>query len=81
MDSFDGNRKVDRNEFLIGLKENGVQITKDEANLLLEFIDTNKDGTIDFDEFLIAIRVFLSFSFSFKRFLGTIECQKTGFGG
>jgi len=43
---------------LIGLKENGVQITKDEANLLLEFIDTNKDGSIDFDEFLIAIRVF-----------------------
>jgi len=56
-DSFDGNNKVDQNEFLVGLKENGVQITKDEANLLLDFIDSNKDGTISFDEFLIAMRV------------------------
>ena len=59
LDSFDGNKKVDRNEFLVGLKENGVQISKDEANLLLDLIDTNRDGTLDFDEFLIAMRVFL----------------------
>lgn len=57
LDSFDGNRKVDRNEFLVGLRENGVQITKEEANILLDFIDTNRDGTVDFDEFLVAIRV------------------------
>ena len=56
LDSFDGNNKVDRNEFLVGLKENGVQITKEEANLLLEYIDTNKDGTVSFDEFLVAMR-------------------------
>ena len=56
LDSYDGNKKVDRNEFLVGLKENGVQITKDEANILLEFIDTNRDGTVDFDEFLVAMR-------------------------
>lgn len=28
LDSFDNNRKVDRNEFVVGLKENGVTITK-----------------------------------------------------
>jgi len=33
MDSYDGNKRVDRDEFLIGLKENGVQITKQEANV------------------------------------------------
>ena len=61
LDSFDGNNKVDRNEFLVGLKENGVQITKEEANLLLDYIDTNKDGSVSFDEFLVAMRVNLLF--------------------
>jgi len=31
MDSYDGNNKIDKDEFLIGLKENGVNITKQEA--------------------------------------------------
>jgi hypothetical protein len=32
-DSYDGNRKVDANEFFVGLQENGVQITKAEADV------------------------------------------------
>jgi hypothetical protein len=28
LDSFDNNRKLDRNEFVVGLKENGVSLTK-----------------------------------------------------
>ena len=31
IDSYDGNRKVDKDEFLVGLQEVGVQITKPEA--------------------------------------------------
>jgi len=56
LDSYDGNKKVDRDEFLIGLKENGVTISKQEANALLDYMDTNRDGTLDFNEFLVAIR-------------------------
>ena len=32
-DSYDGNRKVDAGEFFTGLQENGVQITKAEADV------------------------------------------------
>lgn len=28
LDSFDNNRKLDRNEFVVGLRENGVTLTK-----------------------------------------------------
>ena len=32
-DSYNGNRKVDAQEFFVGLQENGVQITKAEADV------------------------------------------------
>lgn len=53
---FDGNRKIDKQEFYTGLKEYGVAITKREAEILLEYLDTNEDGFVNFDEFLVAIR-------------------------
>lgn len=56
MDSYDGNRKVDKEEFYWGLKEYGVTITKREAEILLDFLDTNEDGFVNYDEFLVAIR-------------------------
>ena len=56
MDSFDGNRKVDANEFYVGLTECGVEITQDEANQLLTFFDKDGDGHVNFDEFLVGIR-------------------------
>jgi len=56
LDSYDGNKKIDRNEFVVGLKENGVTITKDEANILMGYLDKDRDGCIDFDEFLVGIR-------------------------
>jgi len=31
IDSYDGNRKVDKDEFVVGLQEMGVQISKQEA--------------------------------------------------
>ena len=56
LDSFDGNKKVDSQEFYIGLQENGVDITQAEANSLLTFFDKDGDGHINFNEFLIGIR-------------------------
>ena len=69
MDSFDGNKKLDKNEFFTGLKEWGITVTKAEADVLwilslkqsfkelMKIIDKDKDGTVNFDEFLQAIRV------------------------
>lgn len=49
----DGNRKLDKEEFYVGLKEHKVKITQKEAIILLEYLDTNRDGMVDYDEFLV----------------------------
>jgi hypothetical protein len=36
-DSYDGNRKIDPNEFFIGLQENGVKLTKQESDVHASF--------------------------------------------
>lgn len=59
-DSFDGNSKIDKDEFYIGLKETGVTLTKQESDNLLSYFDKNNDGYIDFEEFLVGIRGQLS---------------------
>jgi Ca2+-binding EF-hand superfamily protein len=56
LDSFDGNRKVDRQEFMIGLREVGVTLSPQDANTLFGYFDKNADGVVDFDEFLVGIR-------------------------
>ena len=56
LDSYDGNRKVDAEEFRVGLRENGVELTQKESDALLSFFDKNGDGCVDFDEFLVGIR-------------------------
>jgi len=55
-DSLDGNRKIDRGEFMSGLQENGVDVTAAEANALFGLLDTDNDGTVNFDEFLVGVR-------------------------
>ena len=52
----DGNRRVDPQEFFVGLNECGCNLTKDETNELLAYLDTNSDGTVNYEEFLVAIR-------------------------
>ncbi len=52
----DGNRKVNKEEFYWGLRDNQIEISQREAVILLESLDTNGDGHVDFDEFLFAIR-------------------------
>eukprot|EP00744_Colponema_vietnamica_P010612 GILI01014984.1.p1 GENE.GILI01014984.1~~GILI01014984.1.p1 ORF type:complete len:194 (-),score=55.78 GILI01014984.1:303-884(-) len=56
LDSFDGNKKVDREEFVVGLRENGVTLNDAEFSALIEYFDKNGDGYIDFDEFLVGVR-------------------------
>lgn len=56
LDSYDGNRKVDRQEFAIGLRENGIILSPKEHNMLFDYFDLDKDGNICFDEFLVGIR-------------------------
>lgn len=51
-----GDRKVEKEELYWGLKDQGVNISKKESHILLEYLDTNQDGNVNFDEFLIAIR-------------------------
>lgn len=56
IDSYNGDRKIDKEEFYWGLKDFGVTITKKEADTLLAYLDTNEDGYVNFDEFLVGIR-------------------------
>lgn len=56
IDQQDGNRKIDKEEFYWGLKDQGVNITKKEAEALLAFLDTDDDGFVNYDEFLYGIR-------------------------
>ena len=51
-----GNRKVDAQEFFVGLNECGCNLTKAETDLLLATYDTDKDGNVNFDEFLVMMR-------------------------
>ena len=57
MDSFDGNKKVDFEEFITGLRDIGVKATNAEFEALHSVLDTDGDGRVDFTEFLVAIRV------------------------
>ena len=56
LDSFDGNRQVDAEEFFTGLNEAGCQLTRAEAQALHSLFDTDGNGTVNFDEFLVGIR-------------------------
>ena len=56
LDSYDGNKKVDSSEFNVGLRENGVELTQAESDVLLTYFDKDGDGCVNFDEFLVGIR-------------------------
>merc|ERR1712060_642471 len=45
-DSFDGNHKIDADEFYSGLCEIQVQVTRAEANQLMSLFDTDGDGNV-----------------------------------
>lgn len=51
-----GNHQLDTDDFRWGLIDYGITITKEEASQVMTAFDRDKNGTIDFDEFIIAIR-------------------------
>lgn len=53
-------RKLDRSEFMWGLKENGHDLSPSEFERIFKFFDKNNDGKIDYDEFLRGLRGELS---------------------
>jgi Ca2+-binding EF-hand superfamily protein len=51
-----GVRKLDKQEFFFGIRDYGVQISKREAEIILDYLDTEEDGFVNLDAFLQAIR-------------------------
>ena len=50
---------LDVDDFRWGLIDYGIQINKEEATKVLEHFDKDKNGQVDFDEFLSALRVII----------------------
>ena len=44
-------KKIEREEFLIGLRENGVELTKPEAEILFNFFDKDRNEIIALTNF------------------------------
>lgn len=53
----DGNRQLNLDEFIGGLRESGFEVSDDEAKILFEKFDADHSGGINMEEFLVAIRV------------------------
>ncbi len=53
----DSSRSLDLREFLKGLKDFGILMEKQEATALFQQFDRDGSGAIDFDEFLVTLRV------------------------
>ncbi len=52
-----GNRQLDFNELMWGLKDFGVSLDEEQARTILSSFDRDRSGTVNYDEFLRAIRV------------------------
>lgn len=52
-----GNKCLDVDDFRWGLMDYGISITKDEAQEVLNHFDRDKNGTVNFDEFLRTLKV------------------------
>lgn len=53
----DGNKQLDYKEFVKGCRDFSADLTADEIKEIFGSIDKNGSGTIDFEEFLRALRV------------------------
>jgi len=51
-----GDHKMDRQEFMWGLKENGHTLSPSEFERIFKYFDKNNDGKIRYDEFLRGVR-------------------------
>ena len=53
----DGNKALNMEEFIKGLRDTGLDISDAEATEIFQKFDTDGNGSINMTEFLIAIRV------------------------
>lgn len=53
----DGNKNLNLEEFTLGLREIGLEISDDEIKEMFNKFDTDLSGSVNMDEFLVHIRV------------------------
>ena len=53
----DGNKTLNFDEFKKGITEYSLGLTRDEITAIFKKFDTDSSGSIDFDEFLVKLRV------------------------
>lgn len=63
----DGNKKLDYKEFQKGLHDYGVRLSQEEAAAIYKSLDKDNSGSIDFDEFLVAVRVSLDMATLYEK--------------
>lgn len=63
----DGNKQLNQEEFVVGLRESGFEVSDEEAKILFEKFDTDHSGGINMEEFLVAIRVSLYDIYFYER--------------
>ena len=51
------NKQIDSNELLWGLKDFDIHLNEEQVAVLMKHFDSDGSGTINFDEFLVALRV------------------------
>ena len=56
LDSYDGNKKVDLEEFFIGMNEFGCDLSREECAMIFSRWDEDGSGSLNFDEFLKGVR-------------------------
>ena len=56
MKSYDGIGKINKDEFLSGLRDIGILFPKADSEFIVQFFDKDIDGSVNFEEFLISIR-------------------------
>ena len=53
----DGSRSLNLEEFSKGIRETGLELNDDDLKNLFQKFDIDSSGTVNIDEFLIAVRV------------------------
>lgn len=56
MKSYDGVGKINKDEFLSGLRDIGILFPKHDSEIIVQYFDKDIDGSVNFEEFLICIR-------------------------